>query len=322
MQSDRVTLTACGGGGLAASDGLGDSAEPLGVSLLYRLARTARRRSSVHSPADLPRTTEEGKYRSWRSQELRRQLTEHFDTGLVEARDVLDFGCGTGELCTCLAEYGPSSLVGVDKSPDRIRTAAAITEATASRQGRPKFFCNERDQALPLEEGSLDLICCFDVVEHIPQPQAVAREWRRVLRPGGRIWIWWSPWRGPFGHHLESLIPLPWVHLVLPPRLLFSACARLYDDPDFVPRLWDRDPISGEKKANKWRHTRSFSPFLNKLTRCQFERSVRAAGLIVTRRETHGFSGSGLRRATRLLLPVPFLGECLTSYYIYELTKA
>jgi hypothetical protein len=103
---------------------------------------------------------------------------------------------------------------------------------------------------------------------------------------------------------------------------VFAACARIYDDESFVPRWWDCDPSTGLKKANKWRDTRSFYPFLNRLTRPVFERLARSAGFFVTRREAHGFSGSATRRATRVLLPIPWLGECFVSFFIYELSPA
>jgi SAM-dependent methyltransferase len=183
------------------------------------------------------------------------------------------------------------------------------------------FVCNGRHDELPLPSESVDLICCFDVVEHIPDFGAIAEEWRRVLRPEGKVWVWWSPWRGPYGHHLESLIPLPWIHLIVPERTIFGTCAELYDDPKYVPRKWDVDPDARQKKPNKWRHTRSFYPFLNRLTRRGLERAVCRAGLRIRRREVHGFGGSRARRMTRGLLPIPFLGECVTSFFIYELVR-
>ena len=290
--------------------------------LLYHGARWAQRRSSLHTPADRNRTTDEENYRVWRRSELQCQLVEYFETASIAGRDVLDFGCGTGELCTLLRSYAPKSLLGIDKSDDAITRAAATTStATAHESCQPRFLCNERHGCLPIGTDSVDLICCFDVLEHIPDIRAIAGEWRRVLRSRGRVWIWWSPWRGPYGHHIESLMPLPWVHLLFPPRAIFEACARLYDDPDFVPRKWDVDPATGKKKPNKWRNTQSFYPFLNRLTRGRFERVVREAGLIITRHETLGFSGSAARKATRVLLPVPQIGECFASFCIYELMK-
>lgn len=287
---------------------------------LYRAARWAQKRSCVHTPADLKRTTRKTQYRAWRHGELKQQLLRHFDVAKVADRDILDFGCGTGEFSSVLGAYNPKSLVGVDKSPDAVSQAdLSIADCEVSHHCRPEFLCNERQDQLPLQDQSIDLICCFDVVEHVPNLKAIAHEWRRVLRPGGRVWIWWSPWRGPYGHHLESLIPLPWIHLLLPERIVFAACAALYDDPDYVPRTWDLDPETCQKKPNKWRHTESFHPFLNRLTRRQLEKIVRRAGLTIERQETYGFSGSCLRRATHLLLPFPIFGECFVSFYVYEL---
>jgi SAM-dependent methyltransferase len=322
MQFDRATAA---GSKVAVS---GPSAErrsaarSILVRCLCHLARWARCRSAVHTPADLLRTTDENRYRSWRFAELKQQLARHFDGRLVTGSDVLDFGCGSGELCSVLSTYSPKSLLGMDKSIDATRLAAAsVAETEVPHQCLPRFICNDPHDQLPVESESVDLICCFDAVEHIPDLEAVASEWRRVLRSGGRVWILWSPWCAPYGHHLESLMPLPWIHLVLPERVIFEACAELYDGADFIPRKWDLDPVTGAKKPNKWRHVESFYPFLNRLTRRQFERIIGRAGLTIERRETHGFGGSRLRRATRTLLPVPVIGECCVSFYIYELAK-
>lgn len=295
---------------------------PMGLAAraLYLLARFARRRSAVHQESDLKRTTDETKYRSWRHRELEQQLMRHFDKNGIASKDVLDFGCGTGELCRIMASCEPQSLTGVDLSVESIRRASETCGKRTTTQP-VTFICSKNEQSIPMPDASVDLICCFDVVEHIPCPEVVLEEFYRVLRPGGRVWVWWSPWRGPFGHHLESLLPLPWIHLFFPEQTIFKACAAIYDHPDFVPRHWDIDPVSGNKKPNKWLTTTSFHPFLNKLTRKGFENCAEAAGLKIARREIHGFQGSRLRRSTRVFLPIPILGDCVASFYVYELSK-
>ncbi len=41
--------------------------------------------------------------------------------------------------------------------------------------------------ALPIRDQSVDLVVCFEVVQHIARYQAVLDEMTRVLRPGGRV---------------------------------------------------------------------------------------------------------------------------------------
>ncbi|MGN6300622.1 MAG: class I SAM-dependent methyltransferase [Angustibacter sp.] len=43
--------------------------------------------------------------------------------------------------------------------------------------------------ALPVADGSLDLVVAFDVLEHLDDDDAAVREVRRVLRPGGRYLV-------------------------------------------------------------------------------------------------------------------------------------
>ncbi len=289
---------------------------------VFRLSRLLRARMSRGSSEHVAATSTEDRYRMWRQQELRQQLTDHFDVTRVRGRDVLDFGCGTGELSRMLCEYGGRSVTGVDMSAEAIDKANRDATCERGTASSATFVHAHDNKRIPVEDDSSDLICTFDVLEHVPDIDAACCEWRRVLRRDGRVWIWWSPWRGPFGHHLSSLIPIPWVHLLLPQKTIFSACAAMYDDPAFVPRKWDIDPDTGQKKPNKWHDVESFEPFLNRLTRRSFERVVSRSGLKVLRRETHGFRGRISGWLSAVLRKIPVIGDCFVSYYIYEVGRA
>lgn len=43
--------------------------------------------------------------------------------------------------------------------------------------------------ALPVPDASFDVVLCTQVLEHVPEPAAVLAELRRVLRPGGALWL-------------------------------------------------------------------------------------------------------------------------------------
>lgn len=93
---------------------------------------------------------------------------------------ILDAGCGTGGMLYPLASLG--EVTGIDFSQ----------QAT--------LLCSERKCGtilqgsvtdLPFADSSFDLITCFDVIYHlaVSDDEAVLREFRRVLRPGGRLLI-------------------------------------------------------------------------------------------------------------------------------------
>jgi hypothetical protein len=103
-------------------------------------------------------------------------------------------------------------------------------------------------------------------------------------------------------------------------RVLTRTCARIYDLPEFTPRLWDLDEHGG-KKPNKW-HRLDRLPEVNRLTIHAFERACRRVGLRIARREIAGFGGSAASRLTRVLTRVPGVREFFSAYVIYELTPA
>src|SRR6266550_1914353 len=63
--------------------------------------------------------------------------------------------------------------------------------------------------SLPFRDGSVDLAYCSNVLEHVAEPWQVADELVRVTRPGGTIFVSFTPWRSPWGGHETA----PWHYL-------------------------------------------------------------------------------------------------------------
>ena len=257
-------------------------------------------------------------YAAWRESELKKQLDDNFPCESLKDRDVLDFGCGQGSLALRVRRLGAKSVTGIDLSEGAILHA----REEARREGIDgvRFVVCHDPMRIALPDNSLDIVCCFDVLEHIMHPLRIAKELFRVLRLGGQVWVWWLPWRHPYGHHISSLIPLPWVHLFCSEQTLINVAARVYDDACYVPRVWNLDPETGEKLPNKWRRGADLSSWLNKLTAGEFIRICRRARLDCQLRP-HGFGQRGIKRSMCWLAHIPVMGELFTSYYTGVLRK-
>jgi ubiquinone/menaquinone biosynthesis C-methylase UbiE len=111
--------------------------------------------------------------------------------GLRAGEDVVDVGCGRGELLVEAVRLGASSAVGVEYAP----AAMALARSTVERAGDRASVVQADARALPLADRSADLVTMIDVVEHLrPDELSPAlSEARRVLRPGGRIFIHTMP---------------------------------------------------------------------------------------------------------------------------------
>jgi SAM-dependent methyltransferase len=92
---------------------------------------------------------------------------------------VLDLGCGAGRFVGALRDAG-ADPVGVEVAE------AALGRARRNVPGADLRLV-EPDGSLPLEHGSVDLVWCSEVLEHVADTEHVLLEVRRVLRPGGRL---------------------------------------------------------------------------------------------------------------------------------------
>jgi SAM-dependent methyltransferase len=107
------------------------------------------------------------------------------EMGLPAGAVVVDAGCGEGEHAVELATRFGFHVTGVD--PVKRCVQAAQRNAPP---GCPVTFTAGTSEHLPLPSGSADLIWSRDVLSLVEDLDGAYREFRRVLKPGGRAIIY------------------------------------------------------------------------------------------------------------------------------------
>jgi len=107
-------------------------------------------------------------------------------TGPRPGQDVLDVGCGRGASLFAAADaVGPTGTVtGIDLAPGMV----AATSAAIAGRGLANATVRIGDAEAPdFPAGSFDAIIAGLVIFFLPDPDAAAAAYARLLRPGGRI---------------------------------------------------------------------------------------------------------------------------------------
>ena len=99
-----------------------------------------------------------------------------FARPFARGRKVLDIACGEGYGASALARAGALSVIGVDLSSETCE-AARLKYGLDARPGDA--------QAIPLPDGSVDLVVSFETIEHVDNPATFVNEAARVLTSNG-----------------------------------------------------------------------------------------------------------------------------------------
>lgn len=105
------------------------------------------------------------------------EIITNFD---LTGKTVLDVGCASGALLYLLREQGTKEVVGIDSAEYPV----SFGVKQYGLDLRPVTLENAR-----LPEASFDLITLIDVIEHVEDLKAFMIELRRVLKPGGSVFI-------------------------------------------------------------------------------------------------------------------------------------
>ncbi|MFF2909815.1 class I SAM-dependent methyltransferase [Paenibacillus sp. NPDC057934] len=106
-----------------------------------------------------------------------------------ETLKVLDIGCGPGFFSVILSSAG-HLVTGIDCTDNMLEQARSHSD----REGVTVTFRKMDSHVLDFADDSFDLLVCRNVTWSLADPEAAYKEWKRVLKPGGRLLVFDANW--------------------------------------------------------------------------------------------------------------------------------
>ncbi|MGY1771207.1 class I SAM-dependent methyltransferase [Blastococcus sp. SYSU D00813] len=116
----------------------------------------------------------------------------------LEGATVLDVGGGAGYFADAFRGAG-ATYVGLEPDAGEMAARGEPEPGTLRASG----------EELPIRTGAVDVCYSSNVLEHVRRPWVMADEMVRVTRPGGTVFLSYTPWLSPWGGHETS----PWHYL-------------------------------------------------------------------------------------------------------------
>jgi SAM-dependent methyltransferase len=142
-------------------------------------------------------------------------------------KHVLEVGSGLGFLTAAIALAGAESVLGVDIWAPRVEYGARKIAERFPHLNNVRFDSTPTDKMEG--EDRFDVIVSQNTFEHIGDIDGVLASFRRLLKPGGVVYLGFSPlYHSPFGDHgeLRAPIRLPWLHLLAGRRRVIASFNR------------------------------------------------------------------------------------------------
>jgi 2-polyprenyl-3-methyl-5-hydroxy-6-metoxy-1,4-benzoquinol methylase len=153
-----------------------------------------------------------------------------------EELSYLDVGCGMGRFVLGLSALGAKDVTGVDILQRHIDEARTLADKLPEGCVRPEL--HHADVHNWDTDRQFDVVIVLGAMEHIHDPRDFLKSLARLIKPGGRAFVSFEPFQGPFGDHMSSFfrVPIPWRGLIFNEKAVMRLRAENYRPTDPATR--------------------------------------------------------------------------------------
>lgn len=233
----------------------------------------------------------------------------HFiDLNILKNKNILEIWCWGWGKSVYLSENYNSEVTGIDLSENFI--SQAIEKAKDKKVDKKTHFFLKDALDTGFEADKFDIIILSDVIEHIPNTEALLKESLRILKPKGIILFDFAPYFHYFWHHIWDTVQIPWLHLFTTEGFrikLYKKSIEWFVD-------WDKR-ISLRIWKNRGRD--SFT-YLNKIMRKDFERII---SKLIKENNVKTHIKYYMLKNQSIFSKIPFIREVFIRHIVWTIKK-
>ncbi len=103
----------------------------------------------------------------------------------VAGKELVDVGCGGGILAESMAQRG-ALVTGIDMGEAPLSVAR---EHQRDAGLEVKYHQSTAEQLASEAPRQFDIVCCLEMLEHVPDPGAVVKACSELVKPGGSVYF-------------------------------------------------------------------------------------------------------------------------------------
>ncbi len=228
------------------------------------------------------------------------------------------WGVGCRDNLAHFLEYGATSVTGIDIDYTQIHQTSLIFLRRYPQHKSSIQFVLSDAAKMPFPDEYFDILVANDTFEHVNNLPNTLHECARVLRPGGRLYVYFPPFYAPWGTHMVNWIHIPWCQVAFSEKTILNVARQLEKDGKSI-----NSRLPKETQLNLGESDRI--PFVSHLTLKYFRNVlIETPSLQIENMKLLPPGWRKHKRINQILSPlthIPIVQEMFTAKAVYILRK-